>query len=1512
MKTKANNNSSLIRLTGALFLAAGLGSTHAQNLVGNGDFSGNPIGTTATADPLQDAFQAPPVSARPQTWWHWMDGNITKEGITADLEAMQRAGIGGAHIFNIVGKPPGPVRFMSEEWIALFLHSVREADRCGIQIGVANGPGWSASGGPWIDAAHNMQILTSSRTYVTGSGTEQTLVLPQPWSNLDYYRDVAVIAYPSGSTMVDAKPVITASAEIEGALLMDGRPDTQITLPGVASGRERLIQLEFPAPVTVKGLLLTHFGSTLGSGGEIQVSDDGRTFRTVARFDYSELVHFKTGQTQINFAPVTGKVFRLKFNQAGGDAYRIGEVELALTPTVQGFMPKAGYYTPQPGFSYERGDSGAVGPMLSPGQVVELTRLMDSSGRLQWSVPPGRWTVLRVGQTASGLEARPLPTGLTALECDKLSRPAVKLHYDGFAGRLAKLCGPLTGKVFTSVTTDSWEVGAQNWTAGLPEEFRKRRGYDLMPFLPLLLTGRVEDSVEASDQFLEDYRRTLQELLLENYFGYFTELCHRDGLQFWVENYHNVFCDTLEIAGRVDVAMAEFWANHVPDLTSFHWLAKHASSCSQVYGLPQVPAEAFTTHLDRWTECPKTLKAKGDLMYAGGINRMVFHSYAHQPWLDREPGMTMNGNGISIGRNSTWWEEGSAWMKYLERCQSLLQKGSVVGQVAILMPEYAPIAMSAVDARYQWIKRQLPKGISYLFCSPNGLLQKARLENGQVRFPLGEDYRLVVLPDTKVSSPELLTKIKELLAAGITVYATQRPDRAVGFRDRAVRDEKIQKLAADIWGAVDGKQVTSRKVGKGLLVQGVSLAEAARLAGIQPDFEFANADGTPVEAYNVGGNVQQVNVIHRRADGCEFYFVANHTQQEQRLVCRFGVVGMTPEHWNPVTGHMEKLAAWRETAGATELPLNLEPAESVFIVFRPTTATDPIISLQQAGKELFPAMTNRSVVTAVARDVVDNFTMAGWVKAGGAITLPVEVTTGISGVPECCTVYPVPGHEVFGADEAGAGFTVAANGITVMEHGAGRFVNVLVHPMTPGKDWIHVAVVYRDRTPTLYVNGQRVKSGLRGPMAVHPSVGVAHARPIAPFDGVVVALKSFPKPLGEAEIKALMEDTRVKTQMQVVIQKAVYGILNDPARTRDRTARVQALMLGESSSLPVLDMNVPEDPAPGVVKTLRVEYIINGQSFVVSGTEGQTLQLRAAVKSGTTLVVRKAVYGVLNDLARTRDMTARIQALVVGDCLSLPVMDLKDPEDPAPGVVKTLRVEYTANGESLVATRIDGQTLLLKAPVSRSSDWRLTMDAGGVTRLKTDLTGKFTATTASGKTWQVEAPVLPAPIVVSGPWQVDFQPGRGAPATAEFPRLISWSDHEDQGIRYFSGHATYHNQITVPPTLLGPDRRLLLNLGGVEVIAEVKVNGKDCGILWHAPYEVDVTEVLQAGTNELEIRVVNLWPNRIIGDLRNPAAKPFTYCQMQLYSATDALLPSGLLGPVELSAVSDLPVTIAK
>lgn len=1129
---------------------------------------------------LEESSAAPKGDAGPQVCWQWMNGHISKEGLTADIDAMAKNGISGLMMYAIGMEEPGPVPLLSDQWLELFLHTVSEADRRGIKIGVHNGLGWSASGGPWIDAEHNMQILTTSRVYLEGDGKEQVVALPQPWTNLNYYRDERVIAFPSGPVMADATPVITASNPIDGNLLTDGRPDTQVVIAAVAEGQQRFVQMEFPEPFTAEGLWLTHFGSQPTGGGEVEVSDDGTNFRSVGAFEYAYHIHHNGGQSQTTFAPVSGRFFRVRFHQPGGD-FGIGEVELAMVPTLKAILPKAGYFTPSsvPGFSsfsYEWGASRDDGPTVDSKQVLDLSQFMDK-GNLKWTPPPGRWTVMRVGHTASGVEGAPLPSNVRGLEVDKLSKSAVKIHYDGYVGRLAKLCGPLTGKSFTDVINDSWEVGSQNWTAGLHDEFRKRRGYDMVPFLPLLLTGRVVDSVEISERFIEDFRRTLQELILDDYFGYYTELCHQDGLRYWVQNYNGVFCDTLDIAGKVDAVWGEFWSNYAPDqfLSDNHWYAKHASSGSQVYGSKLVPAESFTAHLDRWTKSPKTLKAKGDLIYCGGVNQFVMHISAHQPWLDRFPGMTRGPNGIMFDRNNTWWDLSAEWVRYLRRCQAVLQQGAVVGDIVCLMPKYEPKSTSAVLKAYYEMGTELPRGIDYVFVPEDGLVQKAQVADGSIRFPLGEGYRLMILPDNATSSPELLGKIREMLESGVTVYAKRRPDRARGLHDNAVRDAEIQKLAAEIWGDVDGTQVTSRKVGKGLLIQGMPLPDALRLAGIRPDFDFANVDGSPVQKYEVAGNVRQLNSIHRRADGCEVYFVANHTPEKKNLVCRFRVTGMTPERWDPVTGKIEKLAAFRELDGMTELPLQFGPSESTFIVFRPVRKDDPVVSMKRDGKELFPA------------------------------------------------------------------FATA----------------------------------------------------------------------------------------GEAA------------------------------------------------------------PEPG-------------------------------------------------------------------------------------------------------------------APV-----WALTTDDSGKFNLRSAAAGNFTATTASGKSWTQSIPTLPAPQLVPGPWKVDFEPGRGAPATAQFPALTSWSDHEDEGIRYFSGNAVYRTTVSLAKDLLIPERHILLNLGNVEVIAQVKINGKDCGILWYDPFQVEVTDALKPGDNELEIRVANLWPNRMIGDLRNPAKPPITFSQTQWFTAADQLLPSGLLGPVELRTVARLPAT---
>ena len=352
--------------------------------------------TVAFADQLESGFQHPPDSARPQTWWHWMNGNITKAGITADLEAMKEIGLGGATIVNVdCGIPRGPVSFMSPEWREDFKFAVEEANRLGLKLCVENCAGWSSSGGPWNTVTNAMQRVTTSELVVTGP-TNFDSVLPQPATKLDFYRDIAVLAFPA--------------------------LDTKATIPNI----------------------------------------DAKA----------------------------------------------------------GFNDRAVLSAANAGSSTE----GAI----QRRDMVELTSHMAAGGKLTWRVPAGKWVILRIGYTPTGKNNHPAPKEGEGLECDKFSKAALDAHWDGFMQKVLDDIGPLAGKALDSSLIDSYEVGGQNWTKNFREEFKARRGYDPLKFLPTF-TGRLVDNPEISERFLWDMRRTIADLFAENYFGHFAELCRKHG-----------------------------------------------------------------------------------------------------------------------------------------------------------------------------------------------------------------------------------------------------------------------------------------------------------------------------------------------------------------------------------------------------------------------------------------------------------------------------------------------------------------------------------------------------------------------------------------------------------------------------------------------------------------------------------------------------------------------------------------------------------------------------------------------------------------------------------------------------------------------------------------------------------------------------------------------------------------------------------------------------------------------
>lgn len=1021
---------------------------------------------------LEDGFSSPPESARPWAYWFWMNGNISREGITADLEAMRSAGINGVIIMSNDGKTTaGPVRFMTPEWHTIFRHMLTEADRLGIVIDMNNDDGWN-SGGPWIGPEQSMQKMVWTETRVQG-GQRFSAPLPHAPEHLGFYRDVAVLAFRTPAEVPDTAHAVLISAP-------------HVTAPAFC---------------------------------ELQASDDGQQFRTVRRFDTGWRTGFAAFGSVTAAVPEThARQFRVVGTDLAGKPVDTFKFNLIGSPRIDLWEFKAGFQNIR-----EHGGGAHMllssetfdlpkGAAIPRDGVLDLTSKLDATGRLAWDVPAGNWTVLRIGHRPTGAINGPATQEGKGLDCDKLNRAAVDIHLNGMLTKLIENAKQYGAKSFRYIHNDSWECGAQNWTAGFRGEFHKRRGYDLLPFLPVMAGGRVVGSVEMSERFLWDLRRTISDLMADYYWKRFGELAKRHGMQYSLEpaGRQQFLYDTVNLLGTGDLPMGEFWMTEErprPD-------CKLAASTAHIYGKTVAGAEAFTCNGGpggEWRAHPFWLKAKGDAAFCHGINRLVFHRYVHQPYLDRKPGMHWGTVGTQIERTQTWWQTGApAWIEYISRCQFLLQQGRFIADVCYLTSEGVPNALvrrlknpplapegqdASVNTELTLSRRgglppQLPQGFDFDACNPESVMRMS-VQQGRLVLPSGMSYRVLVLPPGREMTPPLLRKLRDLVEAGAIVMGP-KPLRSPSLQDSPRCDRDVKDIAEQLWGDCDGSKTFEHAFGKGRVIWGKPLAAVLDSLRVPADFAYtARPDA-------------EIDYIHRRDGDSDIYFVSNQREREEEVECTFRASGNKAELWHPDTGRVISAPEAREKNGLTSLRLKLDPAGSVFVLLRKTSR------------------------------------------------------------------------------------------------------------------------------------------------------------------------------------------------------------------------------------------------APAVVTSPR-----------------------------------------------------------------------------------TIKV-----------------------------------------------------------------------VTLSGPWTLHFPSGWGAPASIMLDRLISWHEHADEGVRYFSGTATYEQAIEIPGN--GSGRLHILDLGAVKEIAEVVINGKRAGVLWKPPFRLDITAAVKPGINRLEIRVTNLWPNRLIGDLRLPENKRHTWTNSNPYKSDSPLIESGLLGPVTL------------
>jgi hypothetical protein len=771
---------------------------------------------------------------------------------------------------------------------------------------------------------------------------------PTPPTAPRLYADAMVVAYrlPTAER-TETKPVslTSSSGPIDATLLSDGLLATKVSIKGIGNDTPWVVA-SFPRAVTIRGIAIGMPGKAASEDTQkptIETSDDGRTWRHGATLDGPGHAPLKS----YGFAPLTARHFRIALPPApptpsftmAAPTPRSGPIEIALSElvlhfggTVDRFAEKAGFGEP---ISYADAPTALVGPeaVIARRDVIDLTGRMAPDGTLDWIPPAGRWRVIRLGYSLTGQENAPAPAEATGLEVDKFNPEHIRAYLNEYLGRFEAATGPaLIGKRgLQNLLTDSWESGAQNWTEAMPAEFKARRGYDLAPWLPVL-AGHVVDSAAASDRFLWDFRRTLQDLLAQHYAVLKQELGKR-GMGFYSEaqgDNWRALGDGMEIKSHADIPMAEYWYQPFaagPGQPSLKTDMKEAASVAHLYGKPFVANESLTVASNTpWGYSPAMLKPVVDEIFAYGVNRFVLHTSVHQPFTDRRPGLSMGAIGQYISRNETWAEQARPFFDYIARASQLLQQGRFVADIAYFYGESRPLVslfQSKYDQASDRYMIEVPADHGYDFINAETLRDATGVDQGQLTSKAGMRYRILYLgPDTDKMTLATLQRLADLVRQGV-VLVGQRPKYRLGLDGT---DTRFAAIASELWG---GQPV--RTVGTGRVYATASLADALAAEAVAPDVSFA---GT-------GHNILQ---LHRRTDdGRDIYFLANRKTAAETVAASFRTKGR-PELWDANTGKATPLS-YRQDAERTLVPLHLAALDSAFIVFRADdrpTATIPL------------------------------------------------------------------------------------------------------------------------------------------------------------------------------------------------------------------------------------------------------------------------------------------------------------------------------------------------------------------------------------------------------------------------------------------------------------------------------------------------------------------------------------------------------------------------------------------
>ncbi|QPH40206.1 glycosyl hydrolase [Pedobacter endophyticus] len=945
-------------------------------------------------------------NAKPWVFWYWVKGAVSKAGITADLEAMKSNGIAGAYLMSIQGPDKTPVYTppavqLTPEWWKLVEFAMSEAKRLDLKIGMHVSDGFALAGGPWITPELSMQKVVWSKINI--SKPTSKITLPQPQTKENYYQDIAVYAYPSpigeGVSTRTIVPKVTAS---------NGADATRLVQPGnkknFTANEPCYIQYEFEKPFTCRTVTIKISGNNYQAQRlAIEVSDDGKRFRSIGRLAPPRHGWQDTDEDVTHsIVPTTARFFRFVYDKKGSEpgaedldaakwkpTLKLVNLELSSAAQINQFEGKNGSVWR---VSKRTTDEQIAKSLCVPlNKIINLTNKFTADGTLNWKAPKGNWTILRVGHTSTG-HTNATAGGGMGLECDKFNPEAVKLQFDNWYGQAIKHGGPeIAKKVLSVFHVDSWECGSQNWSPVFKAEFLKRRGYDLTPYLAIM-TGLPVESASLSENFLYDIRKTISELVVDQFYKTLAKLAKEQGVTFTAESIApTMMSDGLMHYKTVDVPMGEFWLNSPTHDKPNDML--DAISGAHIYGKNIVQAEAFTTVRMDWNENPSNMKTLQDRNYALGINKLVYHVFVQNPFTDRKPGVTLDGVGLYFQRDQTWWKAGKAWIDYATRTQNLLQQGKPVVDIAVFTGEELPrrsvlpnrlvstlpgiFGADVVEAEKKRLAnvgeplRQIPAGVThsanmadpenwvnplrgYAYDSFNpDALSTATVKDGEVVFASGARYKVLVFPGDMKMNPnyqfisyETLEKLSALVNAGAKVIIADKP--LYQYDIKQVNTKYFDQVVNEIWGGAfetikgNGYSLIMKKRGLGQVIKAPFYADDFTPFGVEKDLAVRYL---PSVVSSVFQQAKNVAYVHRETSTKEIYFISNQEDKERVLNFSFRISGRVPQLYDPVTNDTIPLNQWSIYNGRTEVVLKLPANGSVFVIFEKQTESKQL----QAG-----------------------------------------------------------------------------------------------------------------------------------------------------------------------------------------------------------------------------------------------------------------------------------------------------------------------------------------------------------------------------------------------------------------------------------------------------------------------------------------------------------------------------------------------------------------------------------